>query len=176
MRRDDLDTAGINVPVLATVCAGSLPPPANWAPRLERLGLDVITTGARADDPAGVAQAVAAVPFRPVMGRAGDPSALAAAGARIVVTDGPVPAGAYAFAPDEAMVTPISADGPPEDANDVARDVLAAARTGRASALWVAAPDLSALPEDVVEAKLMALTQGTRMARLWLAKQQSDSD
>jgi hypothetical protein len=32
------------------------------------------------------------------------------------------------------------------------------------------------VPEDVVEAKLAALTDGARMARMWLAKQQSDPD
>ena len=74
------------------------------------------------------------------------------------------------------MVTPISADAPAENANDVARVVLDAARGGQASAIWVAAPDLSLVPEDVVEAKLAALTEGARMARMWLAKQQSDPD
>ena len=46
MRRDELENAGIHLPVLATVCAGPLPQPGNWAARLDRLGLDVITTGA----------------------------------------------------------------------------------------------------------------------------------
>ena len=54
MRRDELEMAGINVPVLATVCAGPLPQPGEWAARLERAGLDVITTGAEVDDPATV--------------------------------------------------------------------------------------------------------------------------
>jgi hypothetical protein len=40
----------------------------------------------------------------------------------------------------------------------------------------VAAPDLSAVPEDIVEAKLEAMCEGTRMARMWLSKQQSDPD
>lgn len=176
MRRGDLETAGINVPVLATVCAGPLPQPGQWAGRLERLGLDVITTGAPVDDAPGVQAAVAAVPFRPVLARAGDVHALVAAGARLVATDDPVPEGTYAFGGDEAMVVPIAADAPAENANDVAREVLAAARGGRASAIWVAAPDLSEVPEDVVEAKLTALCEGTRMARLWLSKQQSDPD
>jgi hypothetical protein len=176
MRRAELESAGINVPVLPTVCAGPLPQPGNWASRLERLGLDVICTGAAEDEPQAIRAAVAAVPFRPVLARAGDAGALLAAGARIVVTDGPVPQEAYAFGPDEAMVVPIAADAPAENANDVAREVLAAARGGRASAIWVAAPDLSNVPEDVVEAKLSAMCEGTRMARLWLSKQQSDPD
>lgn len=178
MRRDQLETAGINVPVLATVCAGPLPQPGNWAVRLEGLGLDVITTGAPVDDPVAVATAAVAVPRRPVMAMPGDAPVdlLVEAGARIVATDDPVPPGAYAFRVDEAMVVPISADSPAEAADEVARDVLAAARGGRASAIWVAAPDLSEVPEDVVEAKLTALCEGTRMARLWLAKQQGDPD
>jgi hypothetical protein len=176
MRRDELEAAGINVPVLATVCGGPLPQPGNWAMRLERLGLDVITTGAPADDPSGVAEAVAAVPFRPVLARAGDAEALAAAGARIVATDDPAPEGAYAFRSGEVTVVPIAADTPAENANDVARAVLAAARGGQASAIWVAAPDLSDVPEDIVEAKLEAMCEGTRMARMWLSKHQSDPD
>ena len=178
MRREQLESAGINVPVLATVCAGPLPQPGNWAQRLERLGLDVITTGAPVDDAVAVAAAAVAVPFRPVMAWPGDAPVdlLVEVGARIVATDGSVPGGAYAFTVDEAMVVPISADAPAENANDVARDVLAAARGGRASAIWVAAPDLSEVPEDVVEAKLTAMCEGTRMARLWLSKQQSDPD
>ncbi len=48
---------------------------------------------------------------------------------------------------------------------------------GTASALWVAAtPGLDGLPEDVAEAKLAALVEGARQARLWLAKEQFDRD
>jgi len=176
MRRDELEMARINVPVLATVCAGPLPQPGQWAARLERAGLDVITTGAAVDDPVAVQEAVAAVPFRPVLARAGDADALVAAGARMVATGGAVPPGAYAFRPDEQVVIAVSADRPAENANDVARAVLEAARGGRASAIWVAAPDLSLVPEDVAQAKLEAMCEGTRMARLWLSKQQSDPD
>ena len=176
MRRDELEMAGINVPVLATVCAGPLPQPGEWAARLERAGLDVITTGAEVDDPATVQAAVAMVPFRPVLARGADADALVAAGARMVATDGPVPLDAYAFRPDEQVVIAVSADRPAENANDVARVVLEAARGGRASAIWVAAPDLSPVPEDIAQAKLEAMCEGTRMARMWLSKQQSDPD
>ena len=162
--------------MLATVCAGPLPQPGNWATRLDRLGLDVITTGAPVDDAEGVTHARAAVPHRALLAFGGDSMVLAGAGARLVATDSEVPDGIYAFRSDEQVVTPISADAPAENANDVARAVLEAAREGRASAIWVAAPDLSGVPEDVVEAKLTALTEGARMARMWLAKQQSDPD
>lgn len=176
MRRDELESAGIHLPVLPTVCVGPLPQPGNWAVRLDRLGLDVITTGAPVDEPAGIAHARAAVPHRPLLAMAGDPAALADAGALLVATDEMTPIGTYAFGSDEQVVTPIAADAPAENANDVARAVLEAARGGQASAIWVAAPDLSMVPEDVVEAKLAALTDGARMARMWLAKQQSDPD
>lgn len=162
--------------MLATVALGPLPQPGNWARRLELLGMDVITTGAAVDDPEMVRAAVAAVPHRPVLARAGDPEALVAAGARIVAMDGVAPHGAYAFRPDEVLVIPVATGRPAENANDVARDVLMAARQGSPSALWVAAPDLSDMPEDVVEAKLRAMAEGARMARMWLAKEQFDTD
>ncbi|MCX6410333.1 MAG: hypothetical protein NT143_07850 [Actinobacteria bacterium] len=99
-----------------------------------------------------------------------------AAGARIVAMDGVAPHGAYAFRSDEVLVIPVATGRPAENANDVARDVLMAARQGSPSALWVAAPDLSDMPEDVVEAKLRAMAEGARMARMWLAKEQFDTD
>lgn len=162
--------------MLATVALGPLPQPGNWARRLELLGMDVITTGAVVDDPEMIRAAVAAVPHRPVLARAGDPGALVAAGAHIVAMDGVAPHGAYAFRPDEVLVIPVATGRPAENANDVARDVLMAARQGSPSALWVAAPDLSDMPEDVVEAKLRAMAEGARMARMWLAKEQFDTD
>jgi hypothetical protein len=176
MRRDELQSTGTQVPVLATVALGPLPQPGNWARRLELLGMDVITTGAAVDDPEMIRAAVAAVPHRPVLARAGDPEALVAAGARIVAMDGVAPHGAYAFRSDEVLVIPVATGRPAENANDVARDVLMAARQGSPSALWVAAPDLSDMPEDVVEAKLRAMAEGARMARMWLAKEQFDTD
>jgi hypothetical protein len=73
-------------------------------------------------------------------------------------------------------VYPVRADAPAENANDVAREVLSAARGGMASRIWVAAPDLTNVPEAIAEAKLAAMVDGARMARMWLAKQQSDPD
>ena len=64
-----------------------------------------------------------------------------------------------------------------EGAMDVARLALERARAGAASSLWVAAtPGLERLPADVAEAKLAALVEGVRQARLWLAKEQFDPD
>jgi hypothetical protein len=176
MRRSELESAGVQVPVLATVVIGSLPGPGDWAGRLERIGLDVVCTGAHEDTAQGVAALVAAVPFRPALARPGDPVALADAGARIIVMDGVAPAGAYALRPGEDAVYPVRADAPAENANDVAREVLSAARGGMASRIWVAAPDLTNVPEAIAEAKLAAMVDGARMARMWLAKQQSDPD
>jgi methionine synthase II (cobalamin-independent) len=69
------------------------------------------------------------------------------------------------------------ADPGVEDPNEVARAALARARQGTASRLWVAATaGLERLPPEVVEAKLAALAEGVRQARLWLAKEQFDHD
>lgn len=176
MRRDELDAARIQVPVLATVVLGALPGPGKWIGRLERLGLDVISTGAVLDEPGAIRAAVRAVPYRPVLARAGDPVALAEAGARIIVMDGVAPGGAYALRPDDDVVMPIGGDAPVEDANDVAREILVAAHEGSASRLWVAAPDLADVPEAVAEGKLAVMVEGTRMARMWLAKEQFDRE
>jgi hypothetical protein len=179
VRRDELDAAGIQVPVLATVVIGALPRPEGWASRLERIGVDVVSSGRSGDSAESVREVVAAAPHRPALARVApgaDPVALVAAGARVLVMDGLAPAGAYALRPGEHAVYPVSADAPAENANDVARTVLDAARGGRASAIWVAAPDMSDVPEAVAEAKLRALVDGARMARMWLAKQQSDPD
>ncbi len=162
----------MQVPVLATVVYGGLPQPGDWALRLERLGLDVITTGAQEDRPEGFLAAVAAVPHRPVLARAGDVAALVQAGARMIATSDAVPDGTYALGPDDAAIVAVSADARPETADDVGRAVLEAARAGTPSALWVAAPDLSGVPESIVEAKLAALVGGARIARLWLGKGQ----
>jgi hypothetical protein len=54
---------------------------------------------------------------------------------------------------------------------------LERAREGAASALWVAAtPGLDGLAAELAEAKLAALVEGARQARLWLAKEQFDHD
>ncbi|MSO43763.1 MAG: hypothetical protein EXQ74_00390 [Thermoleophilia bacterium] len=176
MRRDELEAVLIQLPVLATVVLGALPGPATWAMRLERIGLDVISTGAHVDHAAAISAARSDVPHRPLLARAGDPAALAAAGARIIVMDGIAPWGTYALHRTDAAVVPVVADTPAESANDVARDILSAARRGSASRLWVAAPNMVDVPEAVAEAKLTAMVEGARMARMWLAKQQSDPD
>jgi hypothetical protein len=173
VRRDQLAALGIQLPVLPAIALGALPGAPAWAARLARIGLDVAASGAARDTPATLAAARAAAPHLPLKARTGDAGALEGLAALIVETEGEVPDGHYRLGPDEDLVAAV--DG--GDANDVARRALARARAGAASALWVAAtPGLDALPEEVAEAKLAALAEGARQARLWLAKEQFDQD
>lgn len=163
MRREILAALGIQLPVLPTIVLGGLPGEPEWAPRLERIGLDVVASGAAPDTPDTVAAAAAAVPHRPVKANG------AVAGAPIVECDGSPPPATYRLHADEVMFG-VDADGP-QDANDVARRVLAVVRDDP-SAWWVAASGLRELSAEVAEARLTALVEGVRHVRLYLAKQQ----
>jgi hypothetical protein len=176
VRRAELERLGIQLPVLPAIVLGPLPGGAGWAGRLARIGLDVVASGAAEDDPAGVAAARAAAPHLPAKARAADAAGLAGARPLIVETAGPVPEGCYRLGPDEAVIAAVAGDDPAvEDVMDVARRILRLAREGTPSALWsVAGPGLDRLPPDVVEAKLAVLVEGTRQARLYLAKEQFD--
>lgn len=173
MRRDELAALGVQLPVLPTVALGGLPG-GGWAERLERLGLDVVGSGAAPDSPETWRAARDAVPHRPVKGVAGDAAALVVAGCRIIEGPGPAPGGAYLLGPGEAMVAAVDGSDPQvEDLNDVAAAALRAARAGTASALWVAATaGMDRLEPEVAAAKLAALVEGARQARLALAKEQ----
>ena len=176
MRRDELARLGIQLPVLPTIALGGLPGGAGWAARLERIGLDVVASGASPDTAESWAAARAEVPHRPVKGIGGDPLELDLVGCRIVETSGYVPDDVYRLGPDEAIIPAVVGTDPAvEDLNDVGRAILRAAREGMASELWAAAtPGLHLLPPEVVEAKLAALVEGARQARLALAKEQFD--
>lgn len=163
MRRDELASLGIQLPVLPTIVIGGLPGEPDWAPRLARIGLDVIASGAAAETPETFAAAVAAVPFRPVKATAPVP------GAVIVETDGPVPDGVYRL----DHVQTVRVDTATCDPSTVARDVLAVVRDDP-SRWWVAATDLANLDVDAATARLDALVEGVRQVRLYLAKQQFD--
>lgn len=178
MRRDELAALGIQLPVLPTIVLGALPGPPAWAARLARIGIDVAASGAVEDTAPTLAAARADAPHLPLKARCADAGALDGMASLIVETGGPVPAGLYRLGPGEALVAGVDgADADVEGAMDVARRTLARAREGTASALWVAAaPGLDRLSEEVVEAKLAALVEGARQARLWLAKEQFDRD
>lgn len=163
MRREILAALGIQLPVLPTFVLGGLPGDPNWASRLERLGLDVVASGAREDTSETFAAAAAAVPYRPV--KATGP----VAGARIVECDGAPPAGVYRLHLDEVAIG-VHAAGP-TDANDIAAGVLEVVKDDP-SAWWVAATGLEELTEADAEARLAALVDGVRHVRLYLAKQQ----
>ncbi len=154
---------GIQLPVLPTIVLGGLPGDPEWALRLERIGLDVVASGAAEDTPTTFAAAVAAVPHRPVKAIG------AVTGARIVERDGATPAGTYRLHLDEVAIG-VDAGGP-VDGNDVAGRVLAVVKDDP-SAWWVAASGLGELGDEDVEARLAALVEGVRHVRLYLAKQQ----
>jgi hypothetical protein len=176
VRRDELAALGVQLPVLPTIALGPLPGPPEWGARLARLGLDVIASGADEDTPETVAAARAAAPHLAVKARMVDAGGLVGHRGVIVETPGDVPPGVYRLGADDAAVEGV--DGSSEQVEavmDVARRTLAAARDGVPSQLWVVAtPGLALLPDDVVEAKLAALAEGARQARLYLAKEQFD--
>jgi hypothetical protein len=174
MRRDRLAALGIQLPVLPTMALGVLPGGAGWSGRLARIGLDVTASGAAEDALDTLAAARAAAPHLALKARTAAPEALAALGPLIVEGADRAPDGCYALRHDEAVVEGVDGSDPRvEDVMDVARRTLAQAQAGSASSLWVvASPGLERLPEDVVEAKLAALVEGARQARLYLAKEQ----
>ena len=173
MRRDELAALGVQLPVLPTIVLGALPPRPDWSGRLARLGLDVVTTGVRADTPETLAAARAAAPHLAVKVRTRDPQAFDGHRGVIVETPGEVPPGLYALAYDDGVVVAVNAEPEVEDPREAARGVLQAARDGVPSALWVAAgPGLDGLPVATVEQKLEVLVQAARQARRYLAKEQ----
>ncbi len=178
VRRDELAALGIQLPVLPAIALGPLPSPPGWAARLARIGLDVAASGAAEDSAETLAAARAAAPHLPLKALVADADALDGAPPLIVETAGRVPSGHYRLGPDEELVAAVDGGEPAvEDPNEVARRTLARAREGAASALWVAATaGLERLPAEVAEAKLAALAEGVRQARLWLAKEQFDRD
>jgi hypothetical protein len=173
VRRDRLSALGIELPLLPTVALGGLPGGAGWAPRLQRIGVDVVASGADADTAETWRAARAAAPHRPVKAIAGDAAALVAAGCRLLEGVDAAPEGAYALGGD-AMVPLVDGASPEvEDPAMVGRALVEAAREGDPSRLWVVAtPGLDRLAPAVAEAKLAALVEATVQARLVLAKEQ----
>ena len=165
MRRDLLASLGIQLPVLPTIVLGGLPGAPDWAPRLERIGLDVVCSGAVEDTPETYAAAVTAVPHRPVKATG------VVVGARIVECEGTPPAGVYRIHPDEAVVIDVAVEV--GDANDIAKYVLATVGTDP-SAWWIVARGLETAEPDAAVELLDAVVNGTRHVRLYLAKQQFD--
>ncbi len=165
MRRDQLAVLGIQLPVLPTIVLGGLPGTPEWALRLERIGLDVVASGAVSDTTDTYAAAVAAVPHRPVKAMGAVPEA------RLVECDGTPPVGSHRLHPDEIVVID-AADGL-EDANDIARFVLGVVADDPSS-WWVAASGLAGLTPEMAERRLGAVVDGVRHVRLYLAKRQFD--
>jgi hypothetical protein len=162
--------------VLPTIALGALPGPPDWAARLARIGIDVAASGADEDTPETLAAARAAAPHLPLKARAIDAAAFDGMRGLIVETPGQAPPGTYLLGDDDDAVEGVDgASEEVEDVMDVARRTLDTARAGVPSALWVVAtPGLELLDPAIVEAKLTALAEGARQARLYLAKEQFD--
>mgnify|MGYP000271128869 CR=1 FL=1 len=134
-------------------------------------------SGADEDDPQTLAAARAAAPHLPLKARMVDAAGLAGMARVIVETAGDAPEGVYRLGDGDVAVEAVDGGSEEvEDVMDVARRTLDAARAGIPSGLWVVAtPGLDLLPVEVAEAKLAALAEGARQARLYLAKEQFDT-
>lgn len=178
MKRAELERVGVQLPVLPVIALGALPGEPDWGGRLAALGLDVVQSGADIDSPETVAAARAAAPWSVVKARPGPSEELVAAGARLLETAGEVPAGSCALRLDSAALVCIDPGDPAvEDPNDISARVIETAWQRSPAELWVAAlPGLEALSRDLVEKKLAALVEGTRQARLAIAKVQFEDD
>jgi hypothetical protein len=146
---------------------GGLPGPPDWAPRLGRIGLDVVASGADPDTDATLAAAAAAVPYRPVMA-CGEAAQLS--GRSWIVQGGRASDNSFAI---DSSPTVLAVDGTlsTPDPNDVAATVLPRV-ADEPSAWWVAAANLVDVPTETVEQYLTALVKGVQLVRLYLAKQQ----
>lgn len=174
MRRDELARLGVQLPVLPTIVLGGLPGGPGWAPRLERIGLDVVSSGADPDSVATWRAARDAVPHRPAKAVAGDVDALVSAGC-VLVEGGASVAGGYVLGGDDLITAVDGASAEIDDPDDVAARIVAAMESIEPARAWVTATrGLDTLAAGTVEAKLVALVEGTRRARLYLAKHQFD--
>lgn len=169
MNRDALDRAGIHLPALPTLVLGGLPGHPDWAPRLQRLGLDVVSSGAQRDSDETLAAARRDAPY----------VALKASGADARLADGPwlveggsAPPGAHDIAADD-VIRLADANDVDTDPNVLAATLLPLVRQEPAR-FWVAAYDLAECAEYEVEAVVSATIEATRLVRLFLIKQQFD--
>ena len=166
MRRDQLAAVGIQLPVLPTIVLGALPGASDWALRLERLGLDVVATGAARDTPQTLSAAVAAVPHRPLKAMG------ALTGAPLVECEGEAPRGAYRVHRGDGVVI-LDGVGASEGADELASCILGTVREDP-SAWWVAATGLADEDPAATEERLAVIVEAVRRVRLFLAKQQFD--
>lgn len=172
MRRDELARLGVQLPVLPVIVLGGLPGGPTWASRLEKIGLDVVSSGAAPDTVETWLAARDAVPHRPVKAVAGDSAALIAAGCVIVEGDD-VAQGGYAFGAAEGVIAAVDGESPEiDEPDDVSARIVVALRDAEPADVWIAARGLARMSQEVAAAKLGALMEGTRRARLYLAKRQ----
>jgi hypothetical protein len=169
MNRKRLRALGIQLPVLPAIVLGGLPGPPDWAPRLARIGLDVVASGADPDTDATLAAAAAAVPYRPIM--ACGPARLSDGS---WIAQGPASDTSLAVDPSCTIVALDGAE-PVPNPNDVAATVLPRIADDP-SRWWVAAANFAEQSPDRVDEHLTALVEGVQLVRLYLAKQQFSFD
>ena len=150
-----------------------------WAARLARIGLDVAASGAGQDTAETLAAARAAAPHLPLKARVADAGALDGMAALIVETAGPgprraLPPGTRRGSGGRGRRRRARLSRRPR--TSPAWPLRAPARAPPRRSGWPRRPGSSACPRDVAEAKLAALVEGVRQARLWLAKEQFDRD
>ena len=162
MRRDLLAVLGIQLPVLPTIVLGGLPGTSDWGRRLERIGLDVVASGANPDTPETFAAAASAVPHRPC-------KAIGDVSGAVLVEAGRAGDG-YVLHPDEVVA--VGPDLAP-DANQLAAYILDRIRDDP-SAWWVGASGLASASVSDAEEFLAHVVEAVRHVRLFLAKQQFD--
>lgn len=169
MDRDRLAALGIQLPVLPTIVIGGLPGSPDWAPRLERIGLDVVSSGAAPDTDETFADASEAVPHRPckATGRI--------AAARLVELSDAAPPPDDVVVVDTTQCVMVTPKLVLDDANQMAAYVLDVVRADP-SRWWVAGAGLKTLAPQDVELLLTELVEAVRHVRLFLAKQQFDPD
>lgn len=139
----------------------------DWPARLDRLGIDVISSGVVPDTDASLAAARGAAPYRPV--KAVGTEASLSEGAWLV--EGAPVGDVVAIDPEHVLV---AQDGLQfDDANDVAAMILDAVRDNPAH-WWVAARGLGDADPADVDTAITALVEGTKFVRLYLSKQQFD--
>lgn len=170
MDRDLLAARGIHLPVLPTLVLGGLPGDEDWTPRLLRIGIDVVSSGADPDTDDTLAAAHAAAPFRPV--KATGAAASLPSGAWLVEGQAS-PGGGVAIDPEHVV---IAQDGLQHgDQNEVAAVLLPLVAENPAG-WWVAARDLADCTPEDAELALSILVEGTKLVRLYLTKQQFEMD
>lgn len=169
MNRRHLASLGIQVPVLPTLVLGGLPGEPTWAPRLHRIGIDVLCSGASPDTHATLATAREVNPVIPV--KAIGPGATLAEGAWLV-EDSTTGDPAVAILPEDCVIAQRGVTY--IDPNECAAMILDRVSDDPAR-WWIVAEGLGTLTEDDAQHALEVMVEATRYVRLYLSKRQFET-